>query len=170
MVRQENLDFWIKNHYNVLFVGEAGVGKTSIVKSCFEKHNLRWLYYSASTMDPWVDLVGIPKEVKLPDGTSYLDLIRPKEFQSDEVEALFFDEFNRSHKKVRNAVMELIQFKSINGKKFNNLKIVWAAINPDDGNYDVEKLDPAQEYRCFGRHPPPRQLRVDPRFNHGWLG
>ena len=42
------------------------------------------------------------------------------------------DEFSRAHKKVRNAVMELIQFKSINGRKFKNLKIVWAAINPDD--------------------------------------
>jgi len=45
--------------------------------------------------------------------------------------------------------MELMQFKSINGHKFNNLKLVWAAINPpeedDDGMvYDVEEIDPAQ--------------------------
>jgi hypothetical protein len=78
----------------------------------------------------------------------YLDLVRPIEFQQDSIEALFFDEFNRAHKKVRNAVMELIQFKSINGKKFNNLKIIWAAINPDEeGEYDVEPLDPAQKDR-----------------------
>ena len=60
------------------------------------------------------------------NGNSYLDLVRPQEFQDDEVEAIFMDEFSR-HKKVRNAVMELIQFKSINGRKFKNLKIVWAA-------------------------------------------
>lgn len=35
--------------------------------------------------------------------------------------------------------MELIQFKSINGKKFNNLKVIWAAINPDDGDKDALK-------------------------------
>ncbi len=32
-------------------------------------------------------------------------------------------------------------------KRFNNLKIIWAAINPEDDEdevYDVEKLDPAQ--------------------------
>jgi len=52
---------------------------------------------------------------------------------------------HNSHKKIRNAVMELIQFKSINGKKFENLKIIWAAINPDDEDrYDVEKIDDAQ--------------------------
>ena len=95
-----------------------------------------------------VDLVGGRNIQKERDGTPYLDLVRPKDFQKDEIDALFFDEFNRSHKKVRNACMELLQFKSINGKKFNNLRIVWAAINPDDeGDYDVEKLDPAQEDR-----------------------
>lgn len=93
---------------------------------------------------PWVDFIGVPKPTT-ENGIQFLDLIRPKEFAEDNIEALFFDEFNRSHKKVRNAVMELIQFKSINGKKFNNLKIIWAAINPDDEEtYDVEKIDPAQ--------------------------
>lgn len=148
MIKLENLDFWIQNHYNVLFVGEHGVGKTTIVKEAFERNNLRWRYYSASTMDPWVDLVGVPKEKQNEDGSSYLDLVRPKDFTEDSVEALFFDEFNRSHKKVRNAVMELLQFKSINGKPFPSLKIIWAAINPEDEDaYDVERLDPAQKDR-----------------------
>lgn len=148
MIKSENLDFWIQNHYNVLLVGEHGVGKTAMVKEAFDRNGLKWRYYSASTMDPWVDLVGVPKEKITEDGSSYLDLVRPKEFQEDSVQALFFDEFNRSHKKVRNAVMELLQFKSINGKFFPNLKIIWAAINPDgDDVYDVERLDPAQEDR-----------------------
>ena len=98
-------------------------------------------------MDPWVDFVGVPKEKIDANGVSYLDLIRPKHFQNDEVEAIFFDEFNRANKKILNSVMELIQFKSINGKKFNNLKIIWAAINPEDDeqeHYSVEELDPAQ--------------------------
>lgn len=147
-LKDEKLDFWIKHNYNVLLVGRHGVGKTAVIKSALDRAGLRWRYFSASTLDPWVDLVGVPKEVKGEDGVAYLDLVRPKEFQYDEIDAVFFDEFNRSHKKVRNAVMELLQFKSINGKKFNNLKIVWAAINPEDEDeYDVEKLDPAQEDR-----------------------
>ena len=148
MICPEKLDFWIEHRYNVLFEGKHGVGKTSIIKAAFEKADLKWKYFSAATMDPWVDFVGTPKEVKNEDGTSYLDLVRPKDFAYDQVEALFFDEFNRSAKKTRNAVMELIQFKSINGKRFENLKVIWAAINPDNENeYDVEKLDPAQKDR-----------------------
>jgi hypothetical protein len=137
---------WIENELNVLFVGEHGVGKTAMIKEAFEEAGLNWKYFSAATMDPWVDFIGVPKEKVNEDGVSVLELVRPADFAYDNIEALFFDEFNRSPKKIRNAVMELIQFKSINGKKFNNLKIIWAAINPDDEDdtYDVDKLDPAQ--------------------------
>lgn len=192
---QNKLDFWVKNDLNVLFIGKHGVGKTAMVKQAFDRCNLNWRYFSASTMDPWVDFVGVPKEKsegkfasdqfeiirelglldqslalewieknwhmanggaqKIVDYVinrpqlNYLELVRPRTFATGEVEALFFDEFNRSPKKVRNAVMELLQFKSINGEKFPNLKIVWAAINPEDDEegYDVEKLDPAQRDR-----------------------
>lgn len=151
MVSSKDLNFWIKNNYNILFIGEAGVGKTSMVLDAFSRHNLKWQYYSASTMDPWVDLIGVPKEVKDEKGEPVLDLIKPKQWQEDNVEAVFIDEFNRAPKKVRNAIMELIQFKSINGKRYDSLKIVWAAINPEDSDmeneYDVEQLDPAQKDR-----------------------
>jgi len=195
-VSQAKIDFWIKNNFNVMFVGRHGVGKTAMVTDAFDRHKLRWRYFSASTMDPWCDFIGVPKEKidnplceqmqlvrqiaevnfstavsyiqqnwKLTDknaaeelvnhamrdnGPAYLELVRPQDFANDQIEALFFDEFNRSPKKIRNAVMELIQFKSINGKKFSNLKIVWCAINPDNDEalkYDVETLDSAQTDR-----------------------
>lgn len=150
MISSQKLDQYIKHNQNVLFKGPHGVGKTAVVIDAFERNNLKWLYYSTSTMDPWVDMIGVPKEKIDKNGRSYLELVRPEAFANDTVEAIFLDEFNRSSKKVRNAVMELIQFKSINGKKFKNLKVVWAAINPDDEDpqkklkYDVEPLDPAQ--------------------------
>lgn len=147
-VSDKELDFFIKHNMNVLFRGKHGVGKTSIIKDAFARNDVKFRYFSASTMDPWVDFIGIPKE-KEEEGQTFLELVRPKEFALDQVEALFFDEFNRAPDKVRNAVMELIQFRSINGKKFKNLRMVWAAINPKDeeGKYDVHELDPAQEDR-----------------------
>lgn len=140
------LEHAVKNKLNVLLKGNHGVGKTAMVKEAFTNAGLKWKYFSAATMDPWVDFIGVPKEKSDDKGNCFLELIRPKEFADDQVEAIFFDELNRAPKKVRNAVMELIQFKSINGKKFEKLSVIWAAINPDDedGTYDVEKLDPAQ--------------------------
>lgn len=147
---QNKLDFYISQEVNVLFRGKHGVGKTAMVKEAFEKAGLDWRYYSAATMDPWVDFIGIPKEQTDEAGNSHIGLVLPKGLH--EVEALFMDELNRAPKKVRNAVMELIQFRSINGTPFPNLKFIWAAINPDDEeaadtSYDVEALDPAQKDR-----------------------
>lgn len=145
----KDLDFWIANNYNVLFYGKHGVGKTSIIVEAFKRNKLKYLTFSASTMDPWVDFIGVPKE-KTDSNGSYLELVRPKDFRDDQVEALFFDELNRSHKKIRNAIMELIQFKSINGKKYPNLRFIWGAVNPADdadNKYDVEELDAAQADR-----------------------
>lgn len=149
----KKLDFYIEHGLNVLFRGRHGVGKTAMVKDAFERNGLKWRYFSAATMDPWVDFVGIPKEKHNPEtGETYIGLVRPEGFHNDDVEAIFMDELNRSKDKVRNAVMELIQFKSINGVKFNNLKMIWAAVNPEDEEeadlkYDVEVLDPAQKDR-----------------------
>ena len=149
----DKLDFWIRHNYNVLFKGKHGVGKTARIVDAFNKNNLKWKYFSASTLDPWVDFVGVPKEVTDANGKTYLDLVRPKHFAEDDVEAIFLDEYNRAPAKIRNATMELIQFKSINGKKFNNLRFVWVAVNPDEdeknptAKYDVEIIDPAQKDR-----------------------
>ena len=143
------------NGFNVLLEGGHGVGKTAMVKEVFDDLGWQWKYFSASTIDPWVDLVGVPKEK---DGV--LELIRPASLDFDNVEAIFLDEYNRAPKKVRNAVMELIQFQSINGKKFPKLKVVFAAINPDDDeevSYDVEKLDPAQIDRFHIHLPVPNE-------------
>jgi hypothetical protein len=142
---EQDFEFWIKHKYNVLFIGSHGIGKTSMITKAWTKYGLNHRYFSASTMDPWVDFIGVPKE-QIDEHGMYLDLVKPKDFRDDTVQALFFDEYNRAPSKVQNAVMELIQFKSINGRKFENLNIVWAAINESEGDieYNVDKLDYAQ--------------------------
>jgi hypothetical protein len=146
-LRDEKLDFWIKNNLNVLFVGHYGAGKTTRIIEAFKRNNLKFKPYSAATMDPWCDFIGVPKVVN-DDKGPYLDYILPRDLRDDTIEAIFMDEFNRSHKKVRNAVMELLQYKSINGRPFKNLRFIWASINPEDeGDYQVEALDKAQKDR-----------------------
>jgi len=144
VINKLRLEQYLRLNYNVLFSGRHGVGKTMVIKDVFESAGLRWKYFSASTLDPWVDFVGVPKVIDK-DGKTYLDLIRPKFIQDDEIDAIFFDELNRAPDKVLNAIMELIQFKSINGHHLKNLKVIWAAINPedDDDTYSVNHLDPA---------------------------
>jgi MoxR-like ATPase len=147
-IQPEKLDHYLKLNYNVLLYGRHGVGKTGIARETFERNSIRWKYFSAATMDPYINFVGIPKPMTDQEGRDYLESILPREFATDEIEVVFFDELNRAPKAVLNAVMEFIQFRSINGRKFNNLRCIWAAINPKDaGKYHVEDLDEAQEDR-----------------------
>lgn len=143
-VTEDNIKFWIKNKKNVLLFGKHGVGKSSLIMEGFESNGLvknkSYAMFSGSTLDPWIDFIGIPRESK---DSGSIEFIRP-EYMNEDLEAIFMDEYNRAPKAVRNALMELSQFKSINGKKFPNLKMVWAACNPETGDYDTELLDPAQ--------------------------
>jgi hypothetical protein len=133
-----------KKYKNVLLTGGGGVGKTTICSYIKKLLKLKTKYYSCSTLDPWADVTGIP----IPDG-DFLKYCRPKEMQ--DAEWIIFDELPRSHQKVQDAVLELIQFKSINGVKLPNLKMVWGMRNPAGGIYHNPELDPVLIDRFHSR-------------------
>ena len=69
-----------------------------------------------------------------------LQFLRPR--RMDGVQFAFFDEINReADPRFVDAVMELIQFKTINGEPLPDLKLVWAAQNPPNSIYKVKELD-----------------------------
>ncbi len=156
-----NAAAYLDNNLNVLLVAKHGVGKTVSLMDLAEERGLKFKYYSASTLDPFTDLVGVPTprdycpecklyfkdEPKCPECSGRtvesLKMVRPREV--DEAEIIFIDEFNRADSKTMNALFEMIQFKTINGEPLPNLRMVWAAINPpdDEQNYQVEAIDPA---------------------------
>jgi hypothetical protein len=148
MLTEKLLDDWIRTSQNVLLVGAHGIGKTEQVLAAMKRNGIKYAYFSASTMDPFVDFVGVPRVVEDTSGR-WLDFVRPKIFANNDIQVIIVDEFNRAPKKVRNALMEAIQFKSINGVPMPNLKMIWAMVNPhdDEDTYDVDRLDPAQEDR-----------------------
>lgn len=126
---------YMKNDQNILIYGPAGTGKTHVLTEAASKLNLKMKYYSASTLDPYTDLVGIP----VPQDDKTVKYYRPRDL--DDAEVVFFDELNRADAKTLNTVFELIQKRSINGEKLPKLRIVVAAINPNDDGYTVDDLD-----------------------------
>lgn len=141
MINHKILETYIDNGFNILLQGKHGVGKTALLNQACEGLGLNLKYYSASSLDPYTDLVGIPEFITTESGERVIRSVRPQEI--NEAEVVFFDELNRADPKVLNAVFELIQFRSINGEKLPNLKCVVAAQNPPDGDYTVDSLDPA---------------------------
>lgn len=158
-MKVEELVRYAKSNLNVLLSGPHGVGKTSMIVEVARQTGLRLKYYSSATLDPWADLVGIPVPVG-DDDNKHLKFIRPNDV--DNAELVFFDELNRSHPKVQNAVLEMTQFKSINGVKLPHLRMVWAAINPAGNKYKVDTLDPALEDR-FHIH---GDIKANPQVEH----
>lgn len=136
------LKSYMGNDLNILISGPAGTGKTTMLKAAAEELGLKMKYYETPTLDPFTDLVGIPVPNKKTETIKYF---RPHDIDSAEV--LFFDEINRADPRVLNAVFEIIQFKTINGEPLPNLRVVVAAMNPNDGDYTVDQLDVALQDR-----------------------
>ena len=136
-----NADTYIVNGMNVMLIGLHGTGKTTTVRAIADDLNYRVKSFSCSTLDPFTDLVGVPVPRTDENGVEYLKMVRPREI--DEAEILFFDEFNRARPEVLDAVLEIIESGTINGEVLPNLKCCWAAMNPPNGEYKVEELDPA---------------------------
>ena len=141
---REMISLCMTHHRSVLLIGPHGVGKTQMVRQEASRQGLVMKYFSAPTLDPWADLVGIPVPTAVTaEGPQrrQLDFIRPPDV--DSAQMLFFDELNRAHTKVQNAVLEAIQFRSINGQPLPRLQMVWAAVNPPGDGYHASELEPA---------------------------
>lgn len=124
---------------NVMLVGKHGVGKTSAVQAACKQAGLNMWYASAPLLDPDIDLGGVP----VPDPkTGKLKFYTQPQLLDAEV--IFLDELNRASPRTLNMIFELVQFKSIHGKRLPKLKSVHTGINPPgEGQYDVQTLDDA---------------------------
>ncbi len=150
---------YLRADMNILIAGHHGLGKTACMKAACDQEfgdlNVDYLYFSCATMDPFLDFKGIPNRVKDENGDYYMSLVLPKLLRDGKIKHIIFDELNRAPDAVINGVMELIQFKSINGHRFENLRSVSAMVNPteeDDDTesnliYSVNQLDPAHKDR-----------------------
>jgi hypothetical protein len=135
----------VETEKNVLLIGRHGTGKTESVRTLATEMGLKLVAFSCATLDPYTELVGVPVPVDrvLPTGGTRkaLEMIRP--LAIDEADIVFFDELNRARQETQDAVLEIINNRTINGEPLPNLKCCWAAINPAGEDYNVDELDPA---------------------------
>lgn len=148
---KDDQEFLINAGKPVLLIGPHGVGKTSVLRSLATNFNMEMHELNASTLDPFVHIVGIPVTHE-----GKVTMTPPDALQSAEL--LFIDEVNRADRPTRNALFELICDKSVNGRKLPNLKLIVAAMNPPDGDYQVDALDAAMDDRFLYRFNVPRDI------------
>lgn len=140
-----------------LIIGEAGIGKTSLVKRICNQDNYYLVNIDANLLKEG-EIGGLPiVEGGRTKYATHYKLIEIEKAISDNKYngvLLFIDELNRCEHAVQQELMNLILNREINGYRLqDNVKIV-AAMNPsnkydgfEDSDYQVVDMDKAQEDR-----------------------
>lgn len=122
-----------------LLVGTMGVGKSQIVKQITDERGIQLVDLRLAQQESG-DLIGIP--YKDADGATHW--AQPEWWPKEGTKGVvFLDELNRAPNDVRQAVFQLVLDRKLHTHKLPDGWYVHAAVNPDNGNYQVESLDPA---------------------------
>jgi len=122
-----------------LLIGTMGVGKSQIVKQVTDELGIGLVDLRLAQQEAG-DLIGLPYK----NGDNGTHWAKPEWFPKEGTKGIIFlDELNRAPTDVRQAVFQLVLDRRIHTHKLPDGWFVHAAINPDNGNYQVETLDPA---------------------------
>lgn len=125
----------------VLFVGDAGIGKSAFVRQVSERLKLKLSEFNCAEAAEPGDVIGMPDIV---DGKM---VIRPPEWFETGVDTLLFlDEINRPGAgAIVRAMMGFALTHKLGSVTLTPNSRIFGAINPERDNiYDVLSLDPAQ--------------------------
>ena len=142
---------------NVLVIGQAGSGKTEIIRQWAKDNGINLVQKNLGTMGAG-DFGGIlTKDVDSPKYATRIgtnEMIKALEKPNS---VLFLDEYNRSKTEVRGAVLTLVQNHRVwdpnepDGERFlDNFLFTIAAINPSGSTYKgAKEMDPAELSRFY---------------------
>lgn len=137
----EVLDVAYRARRPVLLEGTTGVGKSQIVSEFARDRGLGFVVLDLSLLEP-PDLVGLP----VIDGgrTRYAS---PSELPSQGCGVLMLEELNRAEIPVMQPALQLLSARRLHAYELPEGWTCVAAINPEDGDYQVNRLDPALRSR-----------------------
>lgn len=119
-----------------ILVGEAGIGKTQIIKEIGKETGREVRILTLSQMEPG-DLLGLPVRDEESNVTRFL---APDWWPESGDTIIFLDEINRSHPSVRAAVMQLLLDKRLHNHVLPDGTWVVAAMNPETNDYQVDAI------------------------------
>jgi hypothetical protein len=121
----------------LLVIGRHGRGKSAIIEQATGELKIKFICRDLSIMEA-PDLAGLP----WPDGevTRYRC---PAFLPTGGAGILLFEELNRCSSDMRAACLQLLTARTLNDYRLPDGWLPAAAINPPDGDYDVQDLDAA---------------------------
>lgn len=132
--------------------GDAGIGKTELIKGLAQSHNWSFVHLSLAQIEESGDILGLPY-LKDTDGKKVTALAKPEWVPGEDGPGiLLIDDFNRADSRILNAFMEVFQFYSTSSWSLPNKWFIILTANPRDVNYFVHKVDQAIMDRIMHIH------------------
>ncbi len=125
----------------VLLEGATGIGKSQIVAELARQLGLDYLVLDLSLLEP-PDLVGLPV---IRDGRTHY--ASPAELPCQGRGLLMLEELNRAEIPVMQPALQLLSARRLHSYELPEGWSCVAAINPEDSDYQVHRLDPALRSR-----------------------
>ncbi len=133
-----------------MFTGDAGIGKSFscqqwVKKKQEENPNFGFVDLRIATREA-PDLIGLPKIYEV-DGQFRTKYALPSIWPTGGEGLLLLEEPNRGKADIMNALMQILTDRKIDEYVLPEKWIIAACINPEDGQYDVNNMDPALRNR-----------------------
>lgn len=111
--------FFIQSNQNLFIFGRRGVGKTHIIMQAAKECNYNVNYINLSVIER-PDLAGYPDMSSTGDIIKFKSPIFLPHLIDDKPNSIIlFDEVDKAPPEITSPLLEILQFKSINGKKLN---------------------------------------------------
>lgn len=135
------LDVAYRARLPVLLEGPTGIGKSQIVAQFAQAAGIQCVVLDLSLLEP-PDLVGLPV---IRDGRTHY--ASPAELPTEGRGVLMLEELNRAEVPVMQPALQLLSARRLHSYELPPGWFCVAAVNPEDGDYQVNRLDPALRAR-----------------------
>jgi hypothetical protein len=128
--------FFIRSNQNIFLFGRKGVGKTHIAMQAAQECNLKINYVNLSVIER-TDLAGYPDMQSSGDVISFKSpYFLPKLLEDNKSDSIIlFDEVDKTPPEVTAPLLEILQFRKINGKPINASACILTGNLLNEGTY-----------------------------------
>jgi len=145
----------------VLLIGQTGIGKSWSMKELAKELGIDFVDLRLATQEV-TDLIGYPRMIKREGKDPVTVWTKPEWFPDEGTRGILaLEEVNRAPEDVRQAIFQLLTEWKLHTHKLPATWTIVSMVNPDNGEYHVNKLDKAFKRRFV-------QIVVDPPEVDEW--
>ena len=145
----------------MLLIGQTGIGKSWSMKELAKELGIDFVDLRLATQEV-TDLIGYPRMIKKEGKEPVTVWTKPEWFPEEGTRGILaLEEVNRAPEDVRQAIFQLLTEWKLHTHKLPSTWTIVSMINPDNGEYHVNKLDKAFKRRFV-------QVVVDPPGVEEW--